>query len=72
MLLHSLVDFSLHKPANAIWFAFLLGVFLRENTEEEEIREKARKRVRTKRMKKPVVPVPVVRKPRDQVSMNDW
>ncbi len=72
MLLHSLVDFNLHKPANAIWFAFLLGVFLRENTEEQEIREKARKRVRTRRMKTPVVPVPVVRKPRDQVSMNDW
>ncbi len=72
MLLHSLVDFNLHKPANAIWFAFLLGVFLHENSEEQEIREKARKRVRTKRMKTPVVPVPVVRKPRDQVSMNDW
>jgi O-antigen ligase len=72
LILHSFVDFNLHKPANAMYFAFLLAVFLRENTEEIEIREKSRKRVRTKRMTKPELPVPVVRKPRNGVSMGDW
>jgi O-antigen ligase len=27
LLLHTLVDFNLHIPANAIFFAFLLGIF---------------------------------------------
>ncbi len=72
ILLHTLVDFNLHKPANAIWFAFLLGLFLRENTEEQELREKTRRHVRTRRMKTPVLPVPAVNKPRNEVSMNDW
>jgi O-antigen ligase len=27
ILIHSLADFNLHIPANAAWFAFLLGVF---------------------------------------------
>ena len=30
LLLHSLVDFNLHTPANFIVFAFLVGVFLRK------------------------------------------
>jgi O-antigen ligase len=30
LLLHSLVDFNLHTPANAIVFAFLCGVFFRK------------------------------------------
>lgn len=72
LILHSLVDFNLHKPANAIWFAFLLGVFLHENREEQEISEKMRKRVKTKRMNTPVVPVPAMRKPRNRVTMKDW
>ncbi|BAO43671.1 O-antigen ligase family protein [Thiolapillus brandeum] len=72
LILHSLLDFNLHKPANAIWFAFLLAVFLRENHEEQEIKAKAHKRVRTKRMSEPVLPMPVVRKPRNDVPMKDW
>jgi O-antigen ligase len=72
LILHSLIDFNLHKPANAIWFAFLLGLFLHENNEEQEISEKTRKRVRTKRLNTPVVPVPAVRKPRSRVVMKDW
>jgi hypothetical protein len=35
MLLHSLVDFGLHMPANLITFSFLAAVFLRGNTEEQ-------------------------------------
>lgn len=31
ILLHSLVDFNLHTPANLIIFSFLSGVFLRKN-----------------------------------------
>ncbi len=72
LILHSLVDFNLHKPANVIWFAFLLAIFLRENNEEQELKARTRKRVRTKRMTEPVLPVPVVRKPRKDVQMNDW
>lgn len=29
MMLHSFVDFNLHKPVNAIYFAFFLAVFMR-------------------------------------------
>ncbi len=72
LILHSFVDFNLHKPANAMYFAFLLAVFLRTNTEEIEIKEKSRKRVRTKRMTKPKLPVPAMQKPRDRISMGDW
>ena len=28
MILHSLFDFALHMPANAMWFATLAGVML--------------------------------------------
>jgi O-antigen ligase len=42
-LAHSLVDFSLHIPANLIVFSFLAAVFLRENREERE-RKRARPR----------------------------
>jgi O-antigen ligase len=31
MLLHGLVDFNFHIPANAIYFSFLAGVFFRRN-----------------------------------------
>lgn len=72
LILHSLVDFNLHKPANAIYFAFFLAVFLKENTEEHELKEKSRKNVRTRRMESPKVPVPIVQKPRNGVSLNDW
>jgi len=31
VMLHSFLDFSLHKPANAIYFAFLLALFFHSN-----------------------------------------
>lgn len=36
VLLHSLVDFNFHTPANAIWFCFLTAIFLKpvESTKE--------------------------------------
>jgi O-antigen ligase len=34
MALHSLVDFNLHIPANAIYFAFLAGLFFHHHSEE--------------------------------------
>ncbi|WP_456375042.1 O-antigen ligase family protein [Thiolapillus sp.] len=72
LILHSLIDFNLHKPANAIWFAFLLGLFLHENNEEQEISDKTRKRVRTRRLNTPAVPIPTVSKPRKPITMKDW
>ena len=70
LILHSFVDFNLHKPANAIFFAFFLAVFLKQNAEEFELREKSRNKVRTPRMEAPVVPA--ISKPRHCVSMKDW
>ena len=43
MLLHSLVDFNLHIPANAIFFSFLAAVFLKEYSEEEGGRRRRRR-----------------------------
>ncbi len=71
MLLHTLVDFNLHKPANAIYFAFLLAVFFKRNTEEVDVKAKTRKRVRTRRMSKPSLPVDE-HKPRKDVPLDDW
>lgn len=34
MLLHSLLDFNLHIPANAVFFSFLAAVFLKEYSED--------------------------------------
>ena len=42
MLLHSLVDFNLHIPANAIFFSVLLAVFLKEYTEDIDQRRRRR------------------------------
>ncbi|WP_456405116.1 O-antigen ligase family protein [Thiolapillus sp.] len=72
LILHTFVDFNLHKPANAIYFAFLLAVFLKENTEEMELKEKSRKKIRTKRMEAPQTSVPAIRQPRKEVSLDDW
>lgn len=47
MMLHSFVDFNLHKPANSIYFAFLLAVFMRENIEEKLLASKSRRPHRT-------------------------
>lgn len=35
LMLHSLVDFNLHIPANAVYFAFLAAVFMHRHREEE-------------------------------------
>ena len=45
MLLHSLVDFNLHIPANAIFFSFLAAVFLKEYSEESGTRRRRRRTV---------------------------
>ena len=34
MILHSLFDFALHMPANAMWFATLAGVMLHPGVED--------------------------------------
>ena len=38
-ILHSLVDFSLHIPADAMWFATLAGVMLHPGVASDEHRE---------------------------------
>ena len=35
MMLHSVFDFALHMPANAMWFAALAGVMLHPGAESE-------------------------------------
>lgn len=44
MLLHTFIDFNLHKPANAVFFAFFLAVFFKENREEVTMLRQKRKR----------------------------
>jgi hypothetical protein len=45
LILHSLFDFSLHMPANSLWFATLAGVVfhrgatMRERTHDESRRK---------------------------------
>jgi hypothetical protein len=36
-LLYSLTDFGLHTPANAVFFAFLFGIFLHNETSTPKI-----------------------------------
>ncbi len=44
LLLHSLVDFNLHIPANIVYFAFLTGVFFADpGTEPEPARRRQRR-----------------------------
>lgn len=52
MILHTTVDFNLHKPANAVFFAFMLAIFFKPNTEEAELQKLSRKtkRKRTRHM----------------------
>ncbi|WP_456415030.1 O-antigen ligase family protein [Thiolapillus sp.] len=72
LMLHSFVDFNLHKPANAIYFALLLAVFLKENKEEMALKERASGKTRTRRLQVPAASVPVVQQPRNGVSLDDW
>jgi O-antigen ligase len=46
MLLHSLVDFNLHIPANAIFFAFLAAVFFHQHEEEKTLAIQRRHKVK--------------------------
>jgi len=57
LLLHSFVDFNLHKPANAIYFAFFLAIFMKPNNEELEDKRNIPRRSKTRRM--PPQPVEV-------------
>lgn len=62
MLLHTLVDFNLHIPANALFFAFLAAVFFRENN-EEQVRQRQKKQPPPARPVAPVKPVLVAPDP---------
>ncbi|WP_135568229.1 O-antigen ligase family protein [Solemya elarraichensis gill symbiont] len=42
--LHTLMDFNLRKPANALYFAFLLALFFKQHRLEEEEPKPARRR----------------------------
>lgn len=62
MLLHTLVDFNLHIPANALFFAFFAAVFFREN-HEERVHQRQRKQQPPPRPVTPVKPVLVAQDP---------
>ena len=47
LMLHSLVDYNLHIPANIVYFAFLTGVFFCDPVTEDEPARRTRKRRRT-------------------------
>jgi O-antigen ligase len=51
LLLHSLVDFNLHIPANIAYFAFLAGVFFADPESESETEPVKRRRRRTPDLK---------------------
>ena len=36
VILHSTLDFALHKPANSVYFAFFLAIFFKHNQREEQ------------------------------------
>ncbi|TNF98648.1 MAG: O-antigen ligase domain-containing protein [Gammaproteobacteria bacterium] len=50
MLIHTFIDFNLHKPANAVYFAFFLAVFMRKNTQEQDIKRQRQERSSTRRL----------------------
>lgn len=74
ILLHSFVDYNLHKPANAIYFAFLLAVFMHRNDEEQEKKSRRRKITRTQPM--PMKPIELnttlVDPTPDDPDLSDW
>ncbi len=72
IILHSLLDYNLHKPANAIYFAFLLAVFVKSNDEEALAKQIKPRRIRTKRLKTPAVPESATRGPKNDISLTDW
>ncbi len=42
MMLHSMFDFAIHMPANAMWFATLAGVMFHAGVEELPVQRDAR------------------------------
>jgi O-antigen ligase len=58
MGLHGLVDFNLHIPANAVFFAFLAGIFFHQATPAKPAHPTRSPKVREKAAPRPV-PVPV-------------
>jgi hypothetical protein len=44
MILHSMFDFALHMPSNAMWFATLAGVMFHEGVEEVRVTADAAQR----------------------------
>jgi O-antigen ligase len=56
--LHGLIDFNLHIPANAIYFAFLAGLFFHREAEREEAPRAERAARAEKRHDGPVMPIP--------------
>jgi len=56
--LHGLIDFNLHIPANAIYFAFLAGLFFHREAEREEAPRAERAARAEKRHEGPVMPIP--------------
>ncbi|MBK5965664.1 hypothetical protein CCR95_16630 [Thiocystis minor] len=47
MLLHSLVDYNLHMPANMVYFAFLAGIFFSDSHAEAAIARRRRRKRHT-------------------------
>ncbi len=47
MLLHSLVDYNLHMPANMVYFAFLAGVFFSDADADSAVAKRRRRQRRT-------------------------
>ncbi len=54
MLLHSLVDFNLHIPANAVFFAFLAAVFFHQHEEEKTLAVQRRRKVQSSSPESPM------------------
>lgn len=59
LLLHELVDYNLMMPANAVYFAFFAGIFMRDFSDAE--RPRKRRKHRTMRMEIKRDEVPAVR-----------
>ncbi|MBM4221073.1 MAG: O-antigen ligase family protein [Gammaproteobacteria bacterium] len=57
--LHGIVDFNLHIPANAIYFAFLAGVFFHREEEHQDVQRKHRPEAEHKQEPAPAPSPPV-------------
>lgn len=56
MALHTLMDFNLHKPANALYLSFLLALFFKQHKLEEQEQRPARRRREIRRKEIKAVP----------------